>query len=131
MNQNNKIYRIGNFSLFSPSLSTNNEDVLYIECSANHEELEKLPTYEQIKDEIEKITQLDIDKIKLIEIIDICPGYPIYDLSWKEKVNSIKKDLEEKDVIVAGRYGSWKYESMEDSIMDGIIASNLIIQKGQ
>ena len=102
----------------------------YISNALNHEELEKLPTYEQIKDEIEKITQLDIDKIKLIEIIDICPGYPIYDLSWKEKVNS-KKGPGRKDVIVAGRYGSWKYESMEDSIMDGIIASNLIIQKGQ
>lgn len=126
----NKIYRIGNFSLFSSSLSVNNEDILYIECSASYDELNKLPTYEQIADEIEKITRLNINEVKLIEVIDICPAYPIYDLHWKENVNCINKYLKEKDVIVIGRYGSWKYESMEDSIMDGINAANIIIQKG-
>ncbi len=53
------------------------------------------------------------------DINNIKYGYPIYDLNYLKARNNISSFFLNQDVILCGRYGSWKYMSMEDAILDG------------
>ncbi len=59
------------------------------------------------------------DKIRVRDINDIEYGYPIYDRNYKKSRERIVKFLTERGVVPCGRYGSWRYMSMEDAILDG------------
>jgi len=118
--KDNEIYRIGNFSLFSSNLSINGKDLLYVETSKQNNQIDKLPEFKDIHKNIAQVMKMNREDVELIDTIDINPAYQVYDISWRENVNAIKLKLKEHDVLIAGRYGSWTYESMEDSILDGI-----------
>ena len=70
-----------------------------------------------------------INEIVTTNIINIEHAYVIYD-SWRDKnLNKILKKLREEDIFSIGRYGAWKYSTMEDAILDGKeIADKLITQ---
>jgi len=51
--------------------------------------------------------------------IDIKYGYALYDSNRKHAVQIIKDYLERFGIYTIGRYGSWKYMSMEDVILEG------------
>ena len=53
------------------------------------------------------------------DINDIKYGYPIYDRNYKASREKIVKFLTDRGVMPCGRYGAWKYMSMEDAILDG------------
>ncbi|MFH1413461.1 MAG: FAD-dependent oxidoreductase [Candidatus Omnitrophota bacterium] len=59
-------------------------------------------------------------KIDCQDTNDIKYGYPIYDLNYKSTRGAIMKFLEKNDIAVCGRYGSWRYMSMEDTLMDAL-----------
>ncbi len=72
-----------------------------------------------IKDLIDaKVINKD-SRIELTDLRDIKYGYVIYDHNRKENVSDIKSFFEENSVFVAGRYGSWEYQWMDDAILDG------------
>jgi len=121
-----KTYRIGNFSWFSSSLIVNGKDVLYIETSAVHDRMEHLPTFEEMLSELEELSLLNTDSIELIKTVDIEPSYVTYDLHWRDNISYITKKLRSYNIFLAGRYGSWKYDSMEGAIIDGIATADLI-----
>ena len=129
--KDNDVYRIGNFSLFSPNLSVNEKDILYVETSKQNNQVDELPEFKDIRENIAKIMKINKDDIELIDTIDINPAYQVYDTSWRENVSAIKSKLEEYNVFIAGRYGSWKYESMEDSIIDGINVVDTLLDMGE
>lgn len=59
-------------------------------------------------------------------IIHIPHAYVIYD-AWRDKyVPKILAQLEEHAVRSIGRYGAWKYASMQDAILDGKKAADII-----
>lgn len=121
------IYRIGNFSLFSSSLSVNGKDILYVETSRQNNQVDKLPEFKSIIEKVAHILSVNRDEVELIDTIDINPAYQVYDLLWEKNLGLVKEKLEGYNVFLAGRYGLWKYESMEDSIIDGISAADKII----
>ncbi|RPH51162.1 MAG: FAD-dependent oxidoreductase [Desulfobacteraceae bacterium] len=121
-----KIYRVGNYSWFSPSLSVDGKDILYIESASSHDLMESLPTFQEILSELRDLSIFNIDNIELIKIIDIEPAYVTCDLKWRDNISCISEKLKAYNVFLAGRYGSWKYDSMEGAIIDGIASANLI-----
>ncbi len=62
---------------------------------------------------------LEGEKIRVQDINDIHYGYPIYDRHYNVARKKIVRFLAGRDVIPCGRYGSWRYMSMEDAILDG------------
>ena len=60
------------------------------------------------------------DKICTQDINDIRYGYPIYDKDYHAARSDILEFLKTKQIFPCGRYGSWRYMSMEDSILDGL-----------
>jgi protoporphyrinogen oxidase len=50
---------------------------------------------------------------------DIKYGYPIYDSNYSKSRGEILEFLAQNNIMPCGRYGSWRYLSMEDAILDG------------
>lgn len=59
------------------------------------------------------------DKIELIDVRDIVYGYPIYDHKRKRNIKRIEDYLGKFSVCLAGRYGKWEYQWMDDAILNG------------
>jgi protoporphyrinogen oxidase len=61
-----------------------------------------------------------------VDINDIKYGYPIYDSQYNRARGDIINELNRHNIIACGRYGSWRYFSMENAILDGRRAASLI-----
>jgi len=66
------------------------------------------------------------EKIVAKDINDIEYGYPIYDRHYQTAREKALGFLSENGIIPCGRYGSWKYMSMEDAILDGRRAAEAV-----
>ena len=81
----------------------------------------------QIKEDLEKVGILDQnDRICLEDTNDITYGYPIYDMNYNRVRDKIIKYLTRNDIMPCGRYGSWRYFSMEDTILNGKTVASIL-----
>lgn len=116
-----RFFRVGFPHNFSSKLTPEGKGSLYAEVSYS----ERKPINKQKV--ISRITQ-DLKKCGLLsprgrvyaqDVNDIQYGYPIYDQHYAKARGKVLDFLEDHGVIPCGRYGSWKYMSMEDAILDG------------
>lgn len=56
-------------------------------------------------------------------------AYVVYDHAHEENVKKILDYLEKNHIKAAGRFGEWKYTSIEDSILDGWRMADAILDK--
>ena len=62
-------------------------------------------------------------------VIRLPKCYPVYSLGYKEKLQPVKDFLDEFDNIsVIGRYGSFKYNNQDHSILMGLLAAENIAE---
>lgn len=114
-------YRVGCCSNISNALAPENTSSLYIEISSRPEK----------KKSIEQITAETIEGLKMCGIlkktdsiieknyIEIEHGYVIFDKFREKILPDIFSFLEKNNIFSIGRYGSWTYSAMEDSILKG------------
>lgn len=71
------------------------------------------------------------DIVKEAHAITLDPAYVLYDKTRNTFVPKILEALGERHIFSIGRYGAWKYSSMEDAIIEGIntAESLLCLQK--
>lgn len=117
-------YRIGNFSKFS-TYSNSERDLLYVEVSSKtglfYDDLT-----EKVLADVKKIsgdTQLEV-----IDVLNITPAYCIYDKIRNKVVANTVSMLKKHGVFSTGRYGAWKYDSMEGAIIDGINVAETVLK---
>lgn len=69
------------------------------------------------------------NKILEIKIIPINNCYPIYDISYKEHLKKIKLFLNKfENIFAIGRYGSFKYNNQDHSILMGLMVEKKITE---
>ena len=125
-------YRFGFWNNFSKNMTPKN-------CSSLYGEVSYLPKTKS-KKQLETITNeaitqtcnvLNVPRANVIEktILEIPHAYVIYN-QWREKhLPKIQETLQKLSVYSIGRYGSWKYESMQEAILDGKkVSENIITQ---
>jgi UDP-galactopyranose mutase len=114
-------FRVGFFHNFSSYLAPADKSSLYIEVAYSRDNpIQKNKIIPRIKEDLKKIGILrKTDQVCCQQINDIKYGYPIYDVNYSQARKKILNYLIEKDVIPCGRFGSWRYMSMEDVILDG------------
>jgi protoporphyrinogen oxidase len=114
-------FRIGFFNNFSNYLAPQDKSSLYVEVSySKNKRIDKNNLLLRIKEDLIKVGILTPkDTICAQDINDIKYGYPIYDKNYGWAREMILKYLHSYNVIPCGRYGSWRYFSMEDTILDG------------
>lgn len=126
-----RVYRVGNFSFFSPDMSPDGCDLLYFEIAVRSEKVLNNTFYQSLKYEIMSLLKELGERglnYSIIDVLHIYPAYVIYDRSWRE-TNEFKKELERLDIYTIGRYGNWKYDSMEGAIKDAFLTFDSVIGK--
>lgn len=113
-------FRVGFPHNFSSCLVPQNASSLYAEVSYSEQRpLDKKKIVPRIIQDLQKIGFLESQKdICVQDINDITYAYPIYDHNYKTARLAILEYLAKNNLLCCGRYGSWRYLSMEDSIID-------------
>jgi protoporphyrinogen oxidase len=58
-------------------------------------------------------------RVSFVDALDIAYGYPVYDHHYLRAKEVIASFLGKHHIIPAGRYGAWRYMSMEDALLEG------------
>ena len=118
-------FRIGYFHNFSSFSAPKGKQSLYAEVSySGNKPAAKAALVKRIKGDLKKAgIRLRESQVLAQDINDITYGYPIYDKNYKAARGAIMSFLKKNDIVPCGRYGSWRYMSMEDSILDGKAAA--------
>lgn len=114
-------FRISFLKNFSARMVPSGKSSITAEISySNDFKIEKDSIAKKVINDLIRANILDArDRIELEDIRDVEYGYVIYDHNRKTSVENIKAFLKEYNIVVAGRYGSWEYQWMDDAILDG------------
>jgi protoporphyrinogen oxidase len=112
-------YRVGSASAAVPSLAPPGHRSFYVEMSGRA----PVPPAEAEPAAIEALLELGMirspEDVRFVETRVIPDAYVIHDAAYGPARDAIRAWLAERDVLVAGRSGSWEYSSMEDALLSG------------
>ncbi|MCK5421120.1 MAG: protoporphyrinogen oxidase, partial [Deltaproteobacteria bacterium] len=114
-------YRVGFYSNFSSGVTPPKKSSLYVEVSYLPDTpLNKSDMLEEIYDGLKKCGFIKSrDQIIVENILNIPYAYVIHDNFRCKNLPKIMTSLNENGIFSIGRYGSWKYMSMEDAVLQG------------
>jgi len=120
-------YRVGVFSNAMPSMAPIDCSSLYVELSVD----EKTKTVAPNKRVAEALFETGvigaIEDIKFMERRQIDPAYVIFDHAYSSATECIHAYLKAHTIHSCGRYGSWIYNAMEDSLIAGRVAADQVV----
>lgn len=128
-----KMGRITNFRNWVPQLYDNKrETILCLEYWCNFEDPEWSDNDDSFislaKDEIRRTGLLGEGKVLEGKVIRLPRCYPVYFRGYKEKLKPIEEYLDSvTNLQVIGRYGAYKYNNQDHSILMGITAAENIV----
>lgn len=125
-------YRVGIPSHYAPDAAPTGHHVLSAEVS-------HLPW--RAFDQHALVTQAlqDLNRIGLLpdqravvvqQPIELRYGYPLYDRNYDWATSRIRSYLNRHGILLIGRFGSWRYLSMEQALLDGQRAASQIVSGG-
>jgi len=114
-------FRAGFPHNFSSDITPEGKSSIYIEASYSKEKpIDRNKIVPRIKEDLRRIGILKKETaVCCQDITDIKYGYPIYDRNYNTVRKKILEYLIKNKVIPCGRYGGWRYLSMEDVILHG------------
>lgn len=113
-------YRIGFNHNFSKHMVPENCSSLYGEFSYLKKSSASIAhlTHSSLR-ETQKLFSIHPEEIVAEKIIHIPYAYVIYDF-WRERnLKAILNRLQENSIYSIGRYGAWKYSSMQEAVLEG------------
>lgn len=121
-------FRVGFPTNFSSSVAPSGRSSLYVEVAySKNKPPDKDKLMRRILRDLYKAGILSPkDTIEVSDPLDIKYGYIIYDRDYKESTEIIHGYLNQHQVFSIGRYGRWKYISMEDAILEGKETARLL-----
>lgn len=114
-------YRIGFPTSFSTDVAPAGRVSIYAEIAYSDEKkIDKNKAVSRAVSDLEKCgVILSESDVEVCLPMDIKYGYALYDFNRRAAVQVIKEYLKKFGIYTIGRYGSWKYMSMEDVILEG------------
>ena len=114
-------YRTGFATNFSMDIAPPNRTSIYAEVSySDKKPIDKEKTVNETIRDLKNLGAIfNEDEIETCVPIDIKYGYVIYDANREHAVQVIRNYLKHFNIRSIGRYGSWRYMSMEDVILEG------------
>lgn len=121
-------YRVGFPATFSPGAVPDGCSSAYVEVALNDAAGTDLDALERdVLDGLRHMGTLrDDDEILVRDRVVIDPAYVIFDEHRREVRDRLLDLLLEHDVQSIGRYGAWTYSSMEDAILAGKQAAEVV-----
>ena len=121
-------YRVGFYNNFSSSLVPPGCSSLYCE-TAYRRVKNKQVIIDNSRKRLKRLLRIGDGDIVTENVLFLSHAYVVYD-AWREKnLTKILERLQVESIYSIGRYGAWKYSSMQESILDGKeIAEKVTIQ---
>ncbi len=118
-------FRVGFPMNFSKSSAPREKSSLYAEVSySQSRSFDRNNIEGKIKEDLVLAGILNKnDAIIASHTNDIRYGYVVYDHNYCQSMEVINKFLLRNNIYTAGRFGSWRYMSMEDCLIDGKLIS--------
>ncbi|QQR49472.1 FAD-dependent oxidoreductase [bacterium] len=127
-------YRLGFWNNINPTSVKQGSSAIYGECSylrgsKTMNQLEQI-TKNALSKALETL-HLTHDNIITQKILNLEHAYVIYD-QWREKnLTKLLANLQEHNIYSIGRFGEWKYSSMQEAVLDGKkVAETILAQLG-
>ena len=119
-------YRLGFSHHFASSMAPQDCSAIYVECSYTKTSPKK--SIADILQSLKKFLKIEEKNIVCLQELTIPAAYVTYDF-WREKnLPTLLARLNENGIYSIGRYGAWKYSSMQESILDSKYIVDKIIQ---
>jgi protoporphyrinogen oxidase len=113
-------FRVGAFTNAVAAMAPTGGASLYVELTDREGE----PPIERILEALKEMNAItDPADVRFWELRDTDYAYVLFDDAHEEATRTIKAWLDEVGVRTCGRYGSWIYSSMEDSLIEGMEAA--------
>lgn len=129
-----KLGRIQNFKNWSAAMvPDSNKTSLGLEYFCNEND----SFWNMSDEELFKLAATELEKIKIAKasdiedykIVRVPKAYPVYMMGYKPNLEIISKYITQfKNLQLIGRYGLFKYNNMDHSIMTGLYAAKNIVQ---
>ncbi|MFA6358402.1 MAG: FAD-dependent oxidoreductase [Candidatus Omnitrophota bacterium] len=121
-------FRAGFFHNFSNAVTPSGKSSLYAEVSySKNRPINKKKIAKHVLNDLYRAGIINKqNRVLVTDENNIKYGYPIYDRNYVQATTSINDFLLSNNVFACGRYGSWKYMSMEDAILDGRKVAEMI-----
>ncbi len=123
-------YRLGFYHNFSKRMTPAFCSSMYIECSyRNKSERTIRLMVDAARSRVKQLFAIEDEQIATEQVLNIPHAYVVYDF-WRERnLKQLLERLESESIYSVGRYGAWKYSSMQESVLDGKrIAEKIIVQ---
>jgi protoporphyrinogen oxidase len=127
-----KLGRIQNFKNWSANMVPDpQKSTLGLEYFCNeHDDLWELPDAELFELAAAEVAKIQICQKAAIEdylVVRVPKAYPVYNLGYQESLAQVEQFLRRfSNLQLVGRYGLFKYNNMDHSIMTGLYASRNI-----
>ena len=118
-------YRVGAYSRFSSALVPEGKGSLYIELADRAEPDMNALLPEVIRGLVEMGLIDGAGDVRFARLRRIDFAYVIFDHAYYDALAVIEPFLDSERILSSGRYGSWTYSSMEDSLVMGRKAAEL------
>ena len=114
-------YRLGCWSAISSSLVPEKMSSLYAEVSALHpSEKELAAKIRRAKHDALKLFKIEAGEVCLEQTLVLHHAYVIYNAWRKANLPHVLETLKSTfNIHSVGRFGAWKYSSMQEAILDG------------
>ena len=114
-------YRVGFPANFSPQVAPPEASSIYTEVSYSPSRpLDKRTIISKVKEDLQRAGIIKSpDEVIAEKVFDIKYAYVIYDQAYRKNVTLLHQFLQQNRIFSIGRFGGWKYSSMEDAMLDG------------
>jgi protoporphyrinogen oxidase len=113
-------YRVGVFSNAVPSMAPPGCASLYVELAGREPIVDRGRTVaEAVRALVEVRAIPSAEDVVFADLREIGYAYVVFDEHYEEALAAIFPYLEQQRIFSCGRYGSWIYNSMEDSLAAG------------
>lgn len=125
-------YRLGFWNNINKNSAPKNYSSIYGEYSYlpnKYTEKDSTKLTEQSIRQTLQFLKLEKQNIVSKKILKLSHAYVIYNY-WREKnIKSLHKRLNNLELYSIGRFGEWKYSSMQEAVMDGKTVVNRLLEK--
>lgn len=124
-------FRIGLPHLLTPTMAPAHHSSIAIEIAFRNKPRALRPIVVKTYEHMKKLFGVDKREIVHECILELPHAYVLYDRWRDHNLASILKDLASQHIYSTGRYGGWKYSSMQEAILDGMNTAYQIIKLQQ
>lgn len=122
-------YRMGFYHNFSQSMVPQNCSSIYGEISYFKKDRYLKKRLDIALEQTKKLLNITSADIIIQKNISIERAYVIYDF-WRERnLSKIHQQLVDRSIHSIGRYGAWKYSSMQEAILEGRTMAEELIKE--